>query len=324
MLETVLAFIGRHDSFIITTHDPADADGLGAELVFAAILRKRGKAFRVINASAVPALFQFVNGAGLIEGWNEETHGGIPEQSALIMVDTSDEYLLGRMKDVPARAREVLVFDHHEAKPLSAFSGVIESGAASTCELAVEVASLAGVELDPQTAMAAYTGIVYDTGFFAYSKTSAQTFRAALKTLEQGVNPHYVYRQLMENASTGALLLRKRVISTLELHAGGRIAVLLLRKEDLAATGAHLEDAETFINIPLHAKEITVSILVKESPDGAVRCSLRSKGVINVSKIAQAFGGGGHVSAAGFKSRLSVEDTLGEVLATVESQLEIV
>jgi phosphoesterase RecJ-like protein len=114
--------------------------------------------------------------------------------------------------------------------------------------------------------------------------------------------------------------LRKQVLSTLEIR--GRAAVLMLRQEDLRTTGANFEDAETFINIPLRAREIAVSILVKENLEGKVRCSLRSKGAVNVSKIAQQFGGGGHVTAAGFKSALGIEDTLNQVLEKVEPLLK--
>jgi phosphoesterase RecJ-like protein len=322
MLDKVLAFIDRHESFILTTHDPADADGLGAELVFACILKSRGKAFSIINASPVPALFQFMDSEGLIEQWDTAKHGDLPGRSALIIVDTSDEYVIGCMRDLIDKVRETLVFDHHEPKPLATLSGIIEPGAGSTCELVVEIAALAGVEIDHYAALAAYAGIVYDTGFFAYSKTSLQTFKSALTVLEQGVEPYRIYQQLMENATTGALLLQKQVLSTLELHSGGRVAAQVLHKEDLEATGAHFEDAESFINVPLKVKDVEVSILVKETLEGKVRCSLRSKGTVNVSKIAQAFGGGGHVSAAGFRSILNVEDTLKVALETVEAQLD--
>ena len=321
MFEKLLSFFDRHQSFILTTHDPADADGLGAELVFAAVLKKQGKTFRIINAAPVPALFRFMDTGGLVEQWDAEKHGSLSGQSALIILDTSDEYHIGCMKETLTQVQEVFAFDHHEPKPRAKLSGIIESSAASTSELAVELAAFAGVDLEPQTATAAYTGIVYDSGFFAYSKTSLRTFRAAVKTLEWGAVPNYVYRQLMENASSGTLLLQKRSFSTLELYNSGRIAVQILRKEDLAAAGAHFEDAETFVNMPLKSKEVEVSLLVKETPGGEVRCSLRSKGKVNVSKIAQNFGGGGHVTAAGFKSSLGLEETQKKLLEDVQARL---
>ncbi|MDR2478684.1 MAG: bifunctional oligoribonuclease/PAP phosphatase NrnA [Treponema sp.] len=322
MREAIFGFIKRYDSFILTTHDPADADGLGAELVFARVLKNMEKEFRVINASPVPEAFWFMDPEKIIEQWDEVKHRPLLKKSALVMLDTADEYTLGVMKDVPSGTREVFAIDHHEPKPHSAITGLIDQSSAAASELAVEIAASAGVPLDQNTARAAYAGIVYDTGFFAYSKTSLRTFRAAHYLAEQGANPYEVYQALCENASTGSLLLQKKVLGSLELHAGGRIAAQILRKEDLTEAGARFEDAESFANAPLRAKEIAVSILVKESPEGKVRCSLRSKGAVNVSKIAQEFGGGGHVSAAGFRSAFGVEETLERALAKAQQQLE--
>ena len=322
MFETIQSFIDRNQSFILTTHDPADADGLGAELVFAAILKERGKSFRIINGSAVPTTFRFMDPNGLIEQWETEKHDGLTQKSALIVVDTSDEYHIGCMKQIIKQVKEVMVIDHHEAKAHDMLPGFIDPLSASTCEIALELAGEMGIKIQPQTAMAAYSGIVYDTGFFAYSKTRLRTFKAAIKAIESGAETHYVYTQLMENASKGALLLQKQAFATLEFHNKGRIAVMVINREDLASCGAAYEDAEAFVNMPLKVKEVEVSLMVKETPAGEVRCSLRSKGKVNVSKIAQDFGGGGHIAAAGFKSNFNLEKTLNKVLSTVEAHLD--
>jgi phosphoesterase RecJ-like protein len=120
----------------------------------------------------------------------------------------------------------------------------------------------------------------------------------------------------------GSLLLQKDVLSTLELRNQGRVAVQILRKEDLEASGAFFEDAENFINVPLRSRDIEVSVFIKENREGQIRCSLRSKGKVNVSKIAQAFGGGGHVSAAGFKSKENIEATLSKTLEKIAGVLD--
>jgi len=322
MLEKIQAFIDRHQSFILTTHDPADADGLGAELVFAAILKKRGKACRIINGSEVPVMFRFMDPDGLIEHWDTEKHSDTARQSAMLVLDTSDEYYTGCMREIFKQVKEVFTVDHHEPKAHTILSGFIDPLAASTSELAVDLAMEMGVEFPPQVAMAAYTGIVYDTGFFAYSKTTLRTFKAAIKTIESGADTHNVYIQLMESATLGALLLQKQAFSKLEIHSRGRIATMVLSKEDLALCSASYEDAEAFVNMPLKVREVEVSIIVKETPTGEVRCSLRSKGKVNVSKIAQDFGGGGHTAAAGFKSKLNLEQTLNKVLSTVTARLD--
>ena len=140
--------------------------------------------------------------------------------------------------------------------------------------------------------------------------------------METGVNPYKIYHELNETADTGSLLLNQRVISTLKILNNNRIAVQILRKQDLEDTETHIEDAENFINVPLKTKEILVSVLIKETGEKQLRCSLRSKGQINVSEIAQFFGGGGHAAASGFRSSLSIEETMEKVLEKINLALE--
>jgi phosphoesterase RecJ-like protein len=317
MQQEILKRLEKHKSLIVTTHDPADADGLGTELVFIKIAEKMGIDIHVINASPVPGHFSFMDSGKKIESWDEEKHGGLCEKSALLIVDTQDEYNIGCMKELIGRVKEVFVFDHHEKNPLTTLPGIIDPRASSVCEMAVETAVEAGIKLDADTAAAAFAGISYDTGSFAYAKTTERTFKAALSLIEAGAAPYKIYRELNESASLAALLLQRQVLHSLELYANGRLAVLFLRKEDLASTGARFEDAESFINIPLRAGEVAVSLLIKENEAGNIRCSLRSKGEVNVSKIAQAFGGGGHITAAGFKSKIGLVETKNQVLEKV-------
>ena len=322
MVEKFLELLNRHDFFVLTTHDPADADGIGAQMVVASILRERGKQFRIINASPTPEQFRFMDSSALIESWDTDKHGAVTEKSALIIVDTADEHTLGKMTEVCGRSREVFVIDHHEPKPEAAFSGMYDSAAASTCELTVEIAEAAGTSLDPETAFAAYTGMAYDTGFFAYPKTGQKTFQTAILLLQRGANPSKAFELLCQNTSTRTLLLQKKAIGSMALYLGNRVAVQTLRTEDFTGTGTTLEDTDGIVNFPLKSRDIAVSFLLKESPDKKVRCSLRSKGSINVAKIAQEFGGGGHLNAAGFKSDAGIDQTLAKAIAAIAGLLE--
>lgn len=322
MLEKLLEFIKRHDFFILTTHDPADADGLGAQLALACILRDKEKRCRIINASPIPEHFKFMDPQGLIEYWDKDKHGALPEQSALFIVDTADEYNIGQMRDVFLSVREVFVIDHHEPKSHAALPGINDASAASTCEITAGLAEDAGVTLDPDAAFAAYTGIAYDTGFFAYPKTGPRTLRAAMTLLTLGANSNDTYRHLCENVPTRRLLLQRKAIASMSLYCKNKVAAQILRSEDFSETGALPEDTDGLVNFPLKAYEIVISFLIKETPDKKVRCSLRSKGSINVAKIAQRFDGGGHLNAAGFKSKTDINNTLAQTLAHITELLE--
>ena len=322
MIELLEAFIRRHDSFILTTHDSADADGLGAEMVIACILRERKKSFRIINASPVPDNFRFMDPGGLVEEWDENKHGALPEKSAVIVIDTADLNHIGDIKEAVLRSREIFVIDHHELPPGFALAGISDPCAASSCELAIELAEAAGVVPDGQAAFAAYTGIVYDTGFFAHSKTGLRTFKAAVTLLNSGVNPNEVHSKLCLNSPAGTLALQKKAFESLTIHCRGRVASQVLRKKDFTETDTGPDDTEGFVNFPMKSREIVVSILLKETPNGKVKCSLRSKGTVNVAEVAHKFGGGGHVNASGFKSEHDTEKTLAMALDEISRVLE--
>jgi phosphoesterase RecJ-like protein len=320
MLDTFFDFLKRHSSLIITTHDPADADGLGAELVISQIARTLGKQVSIINSGPIPEIFRFLDKENEVKTWAEaEEKAG--KNAALLILDTADEYNIGDLQHIIPDVAEVFILDHHEPNKFCQFKGYIDKESSAVSEMAVELAVAAGVKLSPVSAKAAYAGIVHDTGFFAYPKTTARTFRAALELVNAGAKPYEVYRELCENISRETLLLQKTVLSNLEIH-NGNVAIQVLRKSDLEETGASYQDTDNFINLPMKSRDIEVSIFVKENKEGHVRCSLRSKGKVNVSKLAQTMGGGGHVTASGFKSSLDLDATSKVILKRVLEALE--
>ncbi|MCL2833966.1 MAG: bifunctional oligoribonuclease/PAP phosphatase NrnA [Treponema sp.] len=326
MFKEVFSFLKRNPSLVITTHEGPDADGLGAEIAFSQICDELGIKYRILNSTELPLRFAFIDPKKIIKTFDRAGDVHNISNTALLILDCSDEYYIGDLKELIPAACEVFFIDHHDhggpAEPdgTDGIKGLIDSTASSTCEIITELADEAGIKLNTVSCMALYAGISYDTGSFIYPKTTARTFRAALKLIEGGVVPALINHELNEKASTGALLLNQKVLSTLKIK-DGCIAVQVLRREDLENCGARIEDAEAFINIPLKANDILVSVLVKETKEGQVRCSLRSKGGINVSKIAQNFGGGGHATASGFKSSMGIEDTLNNVLEKISPYL---
>lgn len=316
-------FFRDNDSFIITSHESPDADGLGAEYSLLKTLRGMGKKARAINACKPAPKFSFLDPDSIIETLAESklSHEEL-KSSTVVLVDTNDIQFIGEMAELALNhARKIFIFDHHEFR--GALEGEVCSAPdmSSTCEMVYWTIKYLGTEIDKDIARALFAGIVYDTGSFAYSKTSIKTFEAALDLVNHGAVAHEIHNALYESSDLGALLLRKEVLSSLELELDNMIAIQKMGKEILIATGAAYEEAESLINVPLEAKSVEVSIFFKENLEGNLRCSLRSKGKVNVAHIAQTFSGGGHKRAAGFKCKDSLEVTRKKVIELLSKTL---
>lgn len=315
--QPVVEFFARHDRFIITTHETPDGDAIGSECAMARALARLGRRVLVFNADPTPRKFRFLDADGAVQVL--ESRAQLPrdlERWALLMLDTNDVGNIGQIAELVLPAvSEHFIIDHHENEGDLLAGNFVQKSASSTAEILHSLLAALGVTIDYPIALALYTGIVYDTGSFVYPKTTALTFGIARDLVERGVDPNMVYARVYESNSISALVLHARVMATLQLEHGNRVAVLVLRREMIVESGGIYEEADQLINIPLRSEDIRVSVFFKENLEGLMRCSMRSKGAIDVAEIAQRFGGGGHRTAAGFKCRAPLEETRRDVLA---------
>jgi phosphoesterase RecJ-like protein len=322
-IDGAAVFLKERDRFVIVSHDGPDADGLGAAYALALALQAIGKRAVAAVSDRVPPKFGFIDRRGLFTSLADPE--GLPFQPAEavpVIVDTHDlDYLGERSASLVAASGKALVIDHHEPKESPGDLVLLDPAASSSCEIVFYLVRALGASLPVDAAEAIFAGIVYDTGSFSYPKTSERTFACALELVKAGVKPYEIHKRMYESSSKGVLILEKAVISSLELALGGRVAMLELKKEDLTASGASYEDAEDLVNIPLQDKSVEVSILFKENQEGRLRCSLRSKGGVNVAHVAQSFGGGGHKSAAGFTCPAPLARTKEDVLQSIARAL---
>jgi phosphoesterase RecJ-like protein len=315
----IIDFIKRTDKYIITAHETPDGDAIGSECAMYRVLRKMGKTALVLNADPTPKKFTFLDAGNVVKVLDDQ--GNLPkdlESYSLLMLDTNDVHNIGQVSSIVLpRVREHYIIDHHEKDEDLLAGNYIQKSASSTAEILYQLYREMGIDIDFDIAQALYTAIVYDTGSFIYPKTTALTFEIARDLVSKGVEPNKVYTYLYESNSISALILQSKVLAGLELFHGDHVAVLTMRSQMIAESGAIYEEADQLINIPLRSEDIRVTVFFKENLEGLVRCSLRSKGNINVAEIAQSFGGGGHRTAAGFKCKDSIEATKKHVLESL-------
>ncbi|MFP4180544.1 MAG: DHH family phosphoesterase [Spirochaetaceae bacterium] len=321
------SFIERNDKFILTAHETPDGDALGSEIAMYHALRKLGKEVEIFNADPTSGKYKFLDPEKHITIIGNEEDTSLPlEEYSLIILDTSDIHNIGLVYDfIFPYVKEYFIVDHHESMENRVSKNHVEESASSTCEILYDFFVDQAWEIDFPIAQALFVGIVYDTGSFIYPKTSAKTFSIAHSLVSIGVKPNYIYGRIYESNSISALVLQSRVLSSLELYFNKHVALVTMTKEMIAECGAVYEEADTIINIPLKSEPIRVSVFLKENEKGVLRCSMRSKGNIDVARIAQTFGGGGHKTAAGFKSKWPIEtlkQKVLEMLSTYTKEME--
>lgn len=320
-LEELIRVLEVSPRIIITSHEFADADGLGAEYALGRALLSLGKDVRIINTEAPAPKFSFIDQRGIIETFKPAEKLRV-DDTVLLIMDTNDTRFIGRLADAClGKVARHIIIDHHDSEEGSPTVSYVETNTASTCEIIHKLLVKMGLDIELDMAEALFAGIVYDTGSFIYPKVTAKTFKCALELVSRGVKPTLIHNLMYESSLIGVLMLRKKVFATLELFSGNRVAVQSLCKEDLLESGATYEDAEDFINMPLSCKEVEISVLFKETPEGMLRCSLRSKGRVNVADIAENLGGGGHRTAAGFRCYKPLEQMRPIVLETLNAYI---
>lgn len=284
--------IRRRQRFVLSSHARPDGDSIGSQLAMAYALRALGKDVHIVNKDQASApLLQFP-GVPSIE-IAEQAAG---EFDAAIIMECGD---LARTGVTGLDRFFVINIDHHPGNTAYGQLNWFDASAAACSEMVFDLIEALGVEWTPEMATHVYLGILTDTGSFHFSNITPRTFDISGRMLEAGVDPVQVARTVFDSNSMGRLKLFGAVLSTMQIDATGRIAIIYLDHHMAREAGGSYEDSDGLINMPLTVKEIQAVVFFKQSEGDEFRVSMRSKGTIDIGAVAKQFGGGGHKNAAG-------------------------
>ncbi len=303
--------LSRCKRVLVTTHVRPDGDALGSTAAMVLGLKQKGIDAQVLLLSHLPTKYAFIYRENEIPFIDVEQ--GFPVDfslepyDALLVVDTGTwSQLPGLEGYVASYAKPKLVIDHHLTQQDWADRKLVVTEAAAAGEIVFELLEEWDIEIDAPIATALFLAICTDTGWFQFANTRPFTLHLAAELMDAGVDTDRMYQRLYQNERAERIALQTRALQSLELLAGGKLAVLTVTQDDFARSKGSVADTENLINIPLQIRTVEVSLLFTEPLDsgekgGPVRVSLRSKGQVDVAKFAEQFGGGGHARAAGLK-----------------------
>lgn len=294
MLSQVVELIENKSKFAITTHIKPDGDGVGSSLGLCWLLRSLGKTAEVIVRGEVPLAYRSLPGAEEIRDV-KAIEGGY---DAIFIIECSD---LARPGIAGLDSEFTVNIDHHVTSAHFGTINWIDSTASAVGEMIYNLCKAIGGKITKEIAECVYMALVTDTGSFHFPNTSDRTLKVASELIKAGAKPATIGEAVYNNYPWSRIELMRRVLETVKRDESGRIALLRQTLEMKELSGAVDGDNNGFVNIPLAAKDVIATIYMREVGPDDYRVSLRSKGDINVAKVAEGFGGGGHKNAAGLK-----------------------
>jgi phosphoesterase RecJ-like protein len=292
MLSQVVELIESKRRFAITSHVRPDGDSLGSSLGLYWLLRALEKDAEVIMRDPVPHAYQQLPGAKNVR----VTPSVDRAYDAVLVIECSD---ITRPGLIDLEKQFVVNIDHHSTTALFGTINWIDSTASAVGEMIYNLCKATGVRVTKEMAECVYTALITDTGSFHYSNTTERTFKVASELVRTGVKPAKTAECVFASYPWSRIQLMGAVLSTAKRDASGRVACMRQTLEMQASAEASDEDADGFVNYPLTVGEVEAVALLKECTPGVYRTSLRSKGDVNVARVAELFGGGGHRNAAG-------------------------
>ena len=317
--EVLFSKMNEAKSIAISGHVRPDGDCLGACLGMYHYIQSKYKEEQKqvdVYLESVPESFEYLLG-------NAKVRTSITESKnydLFISLDCGSLDRLGFSEELFQNAKETICIDHHISNTLFADCNYVEGEASSTCEILT--ALIDESDLNLEIANAFYTGIVHDTGVFKHSNTKRRTMELAGRLINQGVNTSkiidgsFYQKTYMQNQILGRSLLESMLV------LDGRCICCSISRKQMDFYQAKPHDLDGIIDQLRVTKGVEVAILIYELASKEFKVSMRSNEIVDVCAIAQYFGGGGHIRAAGCTMKGSAHDVINNITLHIENQLK--
>jgi bifunctional oligoribonuclease and PAP phosphatase NrnA len=311
--------IAQYKSFLVMSHQRPDGDAVGSSLAMALALQNLGKAVEVWNEDPLPKKFDFLPAGNC---WRV-TPAAPSHFDVIVSVDNANKKRLGRAVDMLTDAKMWINIDHHASNERFGDLNIVDPDSPATGEILCRLFKDAGIAVSRDMAVSLFVAISTDTGSFMYPATTAQSFRIAADLVEKGLKVGDISKIIYESYPLGRFKLMQRFLAKAAFRANSRISYSWIQPEDYRETQAAPEDSEGLIDMIRAIDTVVASVMFEKLEDGKIRMSLRSKDPhVDVNKIAQKFGGGGHALAAGARTSGTPEEIQEKVLSEMEKLLK--
>jgi len=313
--DQILEYLRLDGKLLAVTHFFPDGDALGSLLAFSGMLDQLGVEHIVAVDDVLPDKYSFLPGFDRIRSLRVNPFREIVPRMAVL--DAGALARIGSAQDCIGPNTRIINIDHHHTGDDYGHLNLVEVNASATAEILYRLCSRLKLEITPQIAYGLYIGILTDTGRFRYSNTTHQAMDICGDLISKGVNPGWVVENIYYNLPFELVQALARALLTLELHFGGLVCMLSLNR------GHYVSDTEGFVEYAASIKGVALAAFVCELEEKLYKVSLRSRCSVDVSQVAQKFGGGGHIKAAGFRFNGTKGELVERLLVELGNQVEV-
>lgn len=305
----IIETIKNEKSFYLFSHMLPDGDSIGSLLAFAEGLELMGKDVRMFTPGHIPRKYSFLKGSEKV------LHEDLIEDPAItaLVLDSSDPDRLGTFKEAVMNGRKIINIDHHVTNQQFGTLNLVDPNAAATGEIVYNLLCDLKAPFNESIAESLYVAISTDTGSFKFDNTMPGTHRVVASLLEYGLSPGALSQKIFDERPLSFYILLKEALSTLEIYAQRRIAVMTLSKDIRERSGATTDELEGIVNYTRNIEGIELGILFYVEYENEVKVGFRSKS-LDVSVLAGKLNGGGHARAAGCRLQGDFETVKARVM----------
>ena len=312
MKKQIKKLIDDNNSILLLTHIRPDGDAVGSVLALYNYLLSINKSVDMVIIDA-PSILSFLPGYNNIKITTDK------EYDLGIVVDCATRDRVGQNEDLLKQCKYTVNIDHHISNANYCDLNYVCGNISSCCQVIYNLFLENNIKLSYEIASALASGMITDTNGFRNDNVDSDTFLMAADLLKYGIDFHKIYETVLFNKSTSKHKLMKIALERLEFLHDGKIAYTYLLKEDFEKVGAVNGDHEGIVDIGRSIEGVEVSAFLRETDGFTI--SLRSTGNVDVNKVANGFGGGGHKMAAGGQLDKTLQETKDIVINEIKKVL---
>jgi phosphoesterase RecJ-like protein len=321
LIAEIIELIESRDNILLSSHVGPDGDSLGSQIAFYYYLKSLGKNVCIYNQGHIPHYFHGFKDIDLVEVDPEKWI--VPDSGfeLVIIFECTARDRIGDVNSLIKDDMDIINIDHHLENGGYGKYNFLDPKASSVGEMIHRIFEQAGYDLSKGAAVFLYIAIMTDTGRFHFASTTSEAFRIAARLLEKGIDIKSITDQIYFNHSPDQMRFTALIISRMETFLDGRVCFLTLPSEEMKKRNLKYGDMEGLVEWTMRMRDVQVGALFKDMKPDFTKISLRSKGEVDVCKVAQQFDGGGHLNAAGCHMETDLESAKKKLLDALKGLL---